>query len=155
RRFAGRRVRGRRHPRPLPRHRPARPRLLGDRSGPRQVLTLRSGKGGIRMPTVTALVPPSWQPSGPVPQARKWPAVGFDHRRAPGCFGGRRAYLIDGVIWEQGPMDPPHADGLEVVTEALRAVFGPGWRFRVQLPLHTGTTTNPMPDLAVVPGQPG
>jgi Uma2 family endonuclease len=79
----------------------------------------------------------------------------FDHLGELGCFEGRRAYLLDGVIWEQGPMDPPHADALEVLVELIRAAFGAGWRYRIQLPLHIDENNNPMPDLAVVAGQPG
>jgi Uma2 family endonuclease len=79
----------------------------------------------------------------------------FDHLGELGCFEGRRAYLLDGVIWEQGPMDPPHADALEVLTEVIRTAFGTGWRLRVQLPLHVDQDNNPMPDLAVVAGKPG
>jgi Uma2 family endonuclease len=101
------------------------------------------------------LTPPPWQPAAAVPQPRRWTAAEFDELGSLGCFEGRRAYLLDGVIWEQGPMDPPHANALELLTEAVRAAFGPGWRFRVQLPLHIGQLTNPMPDLAVVAGQPG
>jgi Uma2 family endonuclease len=105
------------------------------------------------MPAV--LTPPPWQPAAVLPSPRRWTAVEFDKLGSLGCFAGRRAYLIDGVIWEQGPMDPPHANALEMVTEAVRTAFGTGWRFRVQLPLHVGALTNPMPDLAVVAGQPG
>lgn len=101
------------------------------------------------------ITPPPWQPSPVLPRPRRWTAVEFDELGSLGCFEGRRAYLIDGVIWEQGPMDPPHANALELLTEAIRAAFGAGWRFRAQLPLHVGTLTNPMPDLAVVAGQPG
>lgn len=72
-----------------------------------------------------------------------------------GWFERRRAYLLDGVILEQGPMDPPHANALEPLTEAVRAAFGSGWRFRIQTPLHVDSYNDPMPDLAVVAGKPG
>lgn len=101
------------------------------------------------------LSPPPWKPSSVVPQPRKWTVAEFDHLGSLGCFAGRRAFLLDGVILEQGPMDPPHANALEVLTEALRTIFGAGWRFRVQTPLHLDQFNNPMPDLAVVAGQPG
>ena len=52
-------------------------------------------------------------------------------------------------------MDPPHADALEVLAEVVRSAFGTGWRIRTQLPLHVDQENNPMPDLAVVAGQPG
>ncbi len=72
-----------------------------------------------------------------------------------GWFEGRRAFLLDGVILEQGPMDPPHANALELLDLAIRASFGSGWRFRVQTPLHIDAYNDPMPDLAVVAGRPG
>jgi len=103
----------------------------------------------------TLLSPPPWQPSKVIPQPRKWTVTEFDHLGSLGCFVGRRAFLLDGVILEQGPMDPPHADALEVLTELLRVAFGSGWRFRIQTPLHLDQFNNPMPDLAVVAGQVG
>ena len=101
------------------------------------------------------LSPPPWKPSNVVPQPRKWTVQEFDQLGSLGCFEGRRAFLLDGVILEQGPTDPPHANALEVLAEALRAIFGTGWRFRIQTPLHLDQFNNPMPDLAVVAGQPG
>jgi Uma2 family endonuclease len=95
-----------------------------------------------------------WFPTAIVPHRRKWTAVEFDHMGMLGWFQGRRAYLLDGVVWEQGPMDPPHANALEKMTEAVRLAFGPGWRFRIQTPLHLDPFNNPMPDLAVVAGRP-
>jgi Uma2 family endonuclease len=71
-----------------------------------------------------------------------------------GIFEGRRAMLIDGVILEQGPMNPPHAITLGLVEEAIRTAFGTGWWLRHQSPLILGQDTDPEPDLAVVPGRP-
>ena len=107
------------------------------------------------MPSNTLLAPPPWKPSNVAPQPRKWTVTEFDLLGSLGCFTGRRAFLLDGVILEQGPMEPPHADALEVLTEHVRAAFGAGWRFRVQTPLHLDDFNNPMPDLAVVAGSPG
>jgi Uma2 family endonuclease len=90
-----------------------------------------------------------------VPQPRKWTVAEFDRLGALGCFTGRRAFLLDGVILEQGPMEPPHTEALEVLTEHVRTAFGAGWRFRIQTPLHLDEFNNPMPDLAVVAGTPG
>jgi len=103
----------------------------------------------------TIVQPSQWVPTVTVPQRRKWTVVEFDHMGTLGWFQGRRAYLLDGVVWEQGPMDPPHANALEKLTEAVRLAFGPGWRFRIQTPLHLDPFNNPMPDLAVVAGRPG
>jgi Uma2 family endonuclease len=107
------------------------------------------------MPSSVLLSPPPWKPSPVVPQPRKWTVTEFDQLGSLGCFTGRRAFLLDGVILEQGPMEPPHADALEVLYEHVRNAFGPGWRFRVQTPLHLDEFNNPMPDLAVVAGTPG
>jgi Uma2 family endonuclease len=71
-----------------------------------------------------------------------------------GAFEGRRAMLIDGVILEEGPMNPPHAITLELVAEAIRAAFGTGWRFRSQSPLVLGQDLDPEPDFAVIAGSP-
>jgi Uma2 family endonuclease len=107
------------------------------------------------MPSSTLLSPPPWQPSSVIPQPRRWTVTEFDHLGSLGCFADRRAFLLDGVILEQGPMEPPHADALEVLNEYIRTAFGSGWRFRIQTPLHLDEFNNPMPDLAVVAGNPG
>lgn len=62
--------------------------------------------------------------------------------------------LIDGVILEEGPMNPPHAIVLGLAEEAVRTAFGAGWWIRNQSPLVFGLDLDPMPDLAVVPGRP-
>jgi Uma2 family endonuclease len=62
--------------------------------------------------------------------------------------------LINGVILEEGPMDPPHAITLELVEETIRTAFGVGWRFRSQLPLVLGQDLDPEPDFAVMAGTP-
>ena len=47
-------------------------------------------------------------PSGP-PRNMLWTVDQFHYLGDLGCFEGRRAMLIDGVIVEEGPMNPPHA----------------------------------------------
>lgn len=69
-------------------------------------------------------------------------------------FEGRRAMLIDGVILEEGPMNPPHAITLGLVEEAIRTAFAAGWWLRHQSPLILGQDLDPEPDLAVVSGRP-
>ena len=100
------------------------------------------------------LAPPPPAPVAADPRPFLWTAAAFNDLGDRGVFAGRRAFLVDGVILEQGPMNPPHADALEAADLAVRAAFGPGWRFRVQLPLDLGHATNPMPDLAVIPAGP-
>jgi Uma2 family endonuclease len=76
----------------------------------------------------------------------------FHQLRSLPAFAAQRPFLLDGVIWEQGPMDSPHGNGVERVDAVVRAAFGAGWRFRVQLPLVLNQETDPMPDVAVVAG---
>jgi Uma2 family endonuclease len=83
-----------------------------------------------------------------------WTCDEFHRFGDMGVFEGRGAMLIDGVILEQGPMNAPHAITLELATDAVRLAFGAGWRTRAQLPLVLGLHTDPIPDLAVVPGRP-
>src|SRR6478752_7282225 len=90
-------------------------------------------------------------PSGP-PRNMLWTVDQFHYLGDLGVFEGRRAMLIDGVIVEEGPMNPPHRIALELAQDALRAAFGAGWRVCVQMPLVLGQTTDPEPDVAVVVG---
>jgi Uma2 family endonuclease len=84
----------------------------------------------------------------------RWTCAEFHRFGDLGVFEGRRAMLIDGVILEEGPMNPPHAITLELVGEALRTAFGAGWRFRSQSPLVLGQDLDPEPDFAVIAGTP-
>src|SRR3954447_20586204 len=86
------------------------------------------------------------------PRPLRWTVADFHRVGETGVFDNRRPVLIRGVILEQGMMNPPHALGVELVTEALRVAFGSGWRFRGQLPLVLGLDTDPMPDVAVIAG---
>jgi Uma2 family endonuclease len=82
----------------------------------------------------------------------RWTCAEFHRFGDMGVFEGRRAMLIDGIILEEGPMNPPHAISLELVGEALRTAFGSGWRFRIQSPLVLGQDLDPEPDFAVMAG---
>jgi Uma2 family endonuclease len=88
------------------------------------------------------------------PRNLLWTVDQFHYLGDLGVFEGRRAMLVDGVIVEEGPMNPPHRIALELSEEAIRAAFGTGWRVCVQMPLVLGQFTDPEPDLAVVPGSP-
>ncbi len=62
--------------------------------------------------------------------------------------------LLAGHLVVAEPQDTPHARAIELATDALRAVFGAGWRVRVQLPLTLGDDSEPEPDIAIVRGTP-
>lgn len=103
---------------------------------------------------MTTLLLPSVRPSPSGPRPLRWTCTEFHRFGDMGMFEGRRAMLLDGIILEQGPMNPPHAIALGLVEEALRTAFGNGWWVRQQSPLILGQDTDPQPDLAVVPGKP-
>src|SRR5262245_22450923 len=90
--------------------------------------------------------------SAAVPRPLLWTLAAFHRVNATGVFEGRRPILLRGVLLEQGPVNPPHATGVGLTTEALRTVFGVGWQVRNQLPLVLGLDTDPFPDVAVVTG---
>lgn len=68
-------------------------------------------------------------PAGPRPV--RWTCAEFHRFGDMGVFEGRRAMLIDGVILEEGPMNPPHAITLELVEEASGRPSGRGGDFAV------------------------
>jgi Uma2 family endonuclease len=107
----------------------------------------------MRNTVTTILLPPS-RPAPAGPRPLRWTCDEFHRLGDVGAFEGRRAMLIDGVILEQGPVNPPHAITLGLVEEAVRTAFGTGWWVRQQSPLVLGQETDPEPDLAVVPGRP-
>ena len=102
--------------------------------------------------TTTSLPSARAAPAGPRPV--RWTCAEFHRFGDLGVFEGRRAMLIDGVILEEGPMNPPHAITLELVEQALRTAFGAGWRIRSQSPLVLGQDLDPEPDFAVIAGTP-
>jgi Uma2 family endonuclease len=104
--------------------------------------------------TVFPTRPPAAPPNSP-PRAWRWTVEQFNYLGDLGAFEGRRAWLHDGVIVEEGPMNPPHAIAGEKTEEVLRTTFGLGWRIRVQKPLLLSQATDPEPDVAVIPGRPG
>jgi Uma2 family endonuclease len=100
----------------------------------------------------TAIPPVLARKAGPRPM--HWTCAEFHRFGDMGAFEGRRAMLIDGVILEEGPMNPPHAITLGLVEEVIQTAFGSGWWLRHQSPLILDQDIDPEPDLAVVPGRP-
>src|SRR3954451_20342776 len=103
---------------------------------------------------MTTISVPSSRPTPAGPQPLRWTCAEFHRFGDMGVFEGRRAMLINGVILEEGPTNPPHARTLGLVEIAIRTAFGSGWWLRGQLPLILGQDLDPQPDLAVVPGGP-
>ncbi len=102
-------------------------------------------------PSSTFTPPPVRAVSLPPRKKSKWSVEEFHRVRATGVWDGLRTYLIRGEIWEQGEMNPPHANFLDLANEVLRQIFGAGYRVRVQTPIVLGNSS-PFPDIAVVKG---
>ena len=102
-------------------------------------------------PSSTITPPPMRAVATPPRKKPKWSVEEFHRIRATGIWDGLRTYLIRGEIWEQGEMNPPHANYVDRINEALRAIFTPGYRVRIQTPVVLGDSS-PFPDIAVVKG---
>lgn len=86
------------------------------------------------------------------PSVKKWTREQFQSLGDFGAFEGARACLIDGIIYEGGPMGPAHAIGIRKMTRILDRLFPNVPHVRAQLPFNVGKATDPLPDFAVVPG---
>ncbi len=62
--------------------------------------------------------------------------------------------LVQGYLVFREPKSDPHERAIELVSDALRSVFGPGWRIRVGAPLALDPDSEPEPDVSVVQGSP-
>lgn len=102
---------------------------------------------------MSALLTPPPGGRNPVPLLR-WTVKQFHDLGDAGVFEGRRPFLIDGIIYEQGFINEPHAIAILLGQEVLAGIFGAGWVVRNQLPLVLGLDTDPRPDFAVVRGTP-
>ena len=65
-----------------------------------------------------------------------------------------RVELICGEILAMTPQGTPHAAFIDFLDTQLQRAFGEQVAVRTQLPLAISDTSEPEPDLAVVPGQP-
>lgn len=86
---------------------------------------------------------------------RRWTRKEYAELIELGVLGhGDPVELIEGRMLVAEPQNNPHAIAIELVVDALRAVFGRGWRIRVQLPLGLDPDSEPEPDVVVLRGVP-
>ena len=72
-----------------------------------------------------------------------------------GCFEpGERIELINGLLMVAEPQSPSHFTAIRLAALALARAFGAGWDVRTQGPIALDETSEPEPDVAVVPGGP-
>lgn len=86
----------------------------------------------------------------PPPQLLRWNREQFMRCGSLIRFNGCRPFLLNGVLWDYGPMSPAHAAGIRCVEVELFRVFETSLNVRNQSPLDAGLDTMPVPDLAVV-----
>ncbi len=106
------------------------------------------------MSTMTLPAAPVRSVPLPSPHRKRWTVAEFHQLWDAGWFADCRPMLIEGEILLMPNPNPPHAMGTNLADYALKAIFGAGFVVRVQQPLVLGLSTDPEPDLAVVPGSP-
>lgn len=88
------------------------------------------------------------------PEAYRWTADELDRASELGLFEGRRVELIDGEIINMGYQDNLHAVGIGLLQRSLLKLFEDKYWVRIQLPLKISEYDAPVPDAAVVLGDP-
>lgn len=101
-----------------------------------------------------ATLPTGFSPLGRTPRLKRWSVSEFHKICGDPAFENKRLILIEGDILEMPAPNPPHDAALGLVESALRMAFGPLHWIRGQMALVMGLSTDPLPDVAVVPGSP-
>src|SRR5947209_2506807 len=86
------------------------------------------------------------------PRTYRWSREEFHQMSDLGWFDEKRVELIDGEIIEMPVQKGPHAMAVLLARDTLEAAFGPGRVVRTQAPLNLGSSSEPEPDVSVVPG---
>jgi Uma2 family endonuclease len=90
------------------------------------------------------------------PKTRRWTRVEYERLIELGVFQpGERLELLDGLLVVREPQGVPHATAIRRVLAALRRALGDAWQIDSQLPLALDADSEPEPDVAVVPCDPG
>ncbi len=77
-----------------------------------------------------------------------------EFERVADLLKAERVELIDGFIVERRAMDPPHVLSSEKLRRKLDRLLPDGWFVREDKPVQVHRTYEPLPDLAVVKGDP-
>ena len=77
-----------------------------------------------------------------------------EFERVADLLKAERVELIDGFIVERGAMDPPHVLSSEKLRRKLDRLLPDGWFVREDKPVQVHRTYEPLPDFAVVAGDP-
>lgn len=98
--------------------------------------------------------PTRWGPPPLVPGPHRWTVDEFHTVRGSGVWEGRKILLIDGELVDMPAPKPPHDIALTLADYLFKALFGAGHVVRIQMGMVLDINTDPIPDLAVVPGDP-
>src|SRR5947208_7249349 len=88
------------------------------------------------------------------PRTYRWSQEEFHQMAELGWFDEKRIELIDGEIIEMPVQKGPHALAILVTEDTLEAAFGPEYHVRTQHAINLDPSSEPEPDVAVVPGKP-
>jgi Uma2 family endonuclease len=92
----------------------------------------------------------------PSPRTRRWTRVEYERLIELGVFQpGERLELLDGLLVVREPQGSRHAGTIRRVLAALRRALGAAWQIDSQLPVALDADSEPEPDVAVVPRDPG
>lgn len=77
--------------------------------------------------------------------------VEYDRLVAAGCFDDERVELLFGLVVPMAPIDPPHAETTDEVRAVIARALGDRARVMSQRPFAATDTSEPEPDVFVVP----
>lgn len=91
------------------------------------------------------------------PEARRhrWTRDDYHRIADTGVLADKRVELLGGDILEMSPPKEQHVVAVENVVAVLRRLFGSDYWVRTQAPLSMPDDSEPVPDVAVVPGPRG
>lgn len=88
------------------------------------------------------------------PTRRLWTREEYYRLAEQGYFDGQRVELIEGEIVVMSPQGAAHFAAVHLVADAVQEAVGRQYWVRNQGPLSLTETSEPEPDVAVVPGGP-
>jgi len=89
-------------------------------------------------------------------ETRRWTRVEYERLVELRVFEpGEHVELINGLLLVREPQGSRHAAAIRRVLAALHGALGEQWQIDSQLPIALDDTSEPEPDVAVVPRDPG
>jgi Uma2 family endonuclease len=89
------------------------------------------------------------------PRVRRWTRREYDHLVELGFFEGEPLELLDGVLAVREPQGARHNAAIRQIVETLRRMPGDVWQIDSQFAIALDDASEPEPDVAVVPRDPG